>query len=229
MAEAMPTDESMLTWQKSARNPIVDGRPNGLSDDFRDPHLFRADDGQLYMIVGTSKNNLGAVTLHKYDAATQRWSNTGQTFFQADSRAAGRFWEMPTMEKLGDRWLFTATPLETTQGVETQYWTGTVNTDGTFAADNQQPAKVELEGMSRDGYGMLSPSILQADGKTIALGIVPDKLPSERNYEMGYAHTYSLPREWSLNADHELVQKPFSGLTALRTQTHHDAWTSPRH
>ncbi len=219
MAEAVPNDDNLLSWTKPATNPIIDGRPSGLSDDFRDPYVFRADDGNYYMIVGTSKNNLGAVTLHKYNVETRRWSNTGQTFFVASDSSSGRFWEMPTIGKIGDKWLFTATPLETTQGVEVQYWTGTLNADGTFSADKQQPNKLELDGMGRDGFGMLSPSILQTEGKTIALGIVPDKLPAERNYALGYAHTYSLPREWSLDDAHQLVQRPYAGLQNLRTAT----------
>ena len=74
-----------------------------------------------------------------------------------------------------------------------------------------------MEINSRDGFGLLSPTIYNHDGKTIALGIVPDKLPSEDNWNLGWAHCYSLPREWSLNDNGELVQKPYSGLTGLRT------------
>ena len=36
---------------------------------------------------------------------------------------------------------------------------------------------------------------------------------------MGWAHNYSLPREISLAADGSLIQKPYSGLTAMRTNT----------
>jgi beta-fructofuranosidase len=66
---------------------------------------------------------------------------------------------------------------------------------------------------------LLSPTIYQKDGKTLLLGIVPDKLPTQTNYEMGWAHNYSLPRELSIDADGQLVQKPYSGLSAMRTTT----------
>ena len=36
---------------------------------------------------------------------------------------------------------------------------------------------------------------------------------------MGYAHTYSLPREISLDSKGNLIQKPFSGLAAMRSET----------
>ncbi len=76
-----------------------------------------------------------------------------------------------------------------------------------------------MGGISRDGYGLLSPTICQHDGKTLLLGIVPDKLATVENYKMGWAHNYSLPREISLDANGQLIQKPFSGLAAMRTKT----------
>ncbi len=219
IAQASPSGNGLLKWVKRSDNPVVNGRPEGLSDDFRDPYVFRADNGNYYMIVGTSKNNLGATTLHRYDKSSKTWSNDGAIFFSAKSNISGRFWEMPTMNKIGDKWIFTATPLETTQGVEVQYWTGTINADGTFNTAMTTPGKVELEGMSRDGYGLLSPAITECDGKTIVMGIVPDKLADTHNYQMGWAHTYSLPREWSIDNSGKLVQKPYSGLSVLRTET----------
>ena len=73
--------------------------------------------------------------------------------------------------------------------------------------------------MPTDGYGLLSPTIYKKDGKILMLGIVPDKLPTNVNYNMGWAHNYSLPREISLDANGSLVQKPYSGLTGMRTKT----------
>ena len=46
-----------------------------------------------------------------------------------------------------------------------------------------------------------------------------DKLPSQTNWRLGWAHCYSLPREWSLSAGGELIQKPYEGLKGLRTNT----------
>ena len=216
IAQANPLDDELIFWEKSARNPIISGRPNGLSDDFRDPYFFRAESG-AYIIVGSSKGDVGTTTLHKYNPTSKTWSNDGSLFFTgANASVAGTFWEMPTITKMGDKWLFTATPQNTSRGVATLYWTGSINSDGTFAPDNLTPKTVELKGFARDGYGLLSPTICQHDGKNLVIGIVPDKLPGQANYELGYAHTYSLPREWSLDSDGMLCQKPYSGLTAMR-------------
>lgn len=219
IAQAQPADDDLLTWTKKAGNPVINGRPNGLTDDFRDCFVFR-NGNDLYMIVGSSKNGVGVTTLHKYDKSTKTWSNDGKLFFSgSNANQDGTFWEMPNITKIGDKWLFTATPLNTGVGVHTLYWTGSINADGTFAPESRTPKTVEMAGFSKDGYGLLSPTIFQKDGKTLMLGIVPDKLAGSENYKMGYAHTYSLPREISLDSKGNLIQKPFSGLAAMRSET----------
>lgn len=217
IAQANPEDDDLIAWQKMSM-PIINGRPNGLSDDFRDPYFFRSDNG-AYIIVGSSKGGVGTTTLHAYNPVTKGWSNDGKTFFTGtDVATCGTFWEMPNITKIGDKWLFTVTPQNTSKGVAAIYWVGTINADGTFSPEKTTPANIELPGFARDGFGMLSPSVYNHDGKTIALGIVPDKLPSQANYDLGYAHTYSLPREWSIDADGNLCQKPYSGLSEMRME-----------
>lgn len=219
IAQASPQSDALIDWTKNAANPIIGGRPAGLSDDFRDPYFFR-NGNDAYLIVGSSKNGVGTTTLHRYEASG-RWSNSGQTFFTGGTAASdGTFWEMPNVTPMPDgKWLFTATPLHTAQGVRTLYWTGSINPDGTFKADaaSASPRMVELN--SRHGFGMLSPTVYNHNGKTIALGIVPDKLPAADNWRLGWAHCYSLPREWSLSADGTLLQKPCSEMAGMRSAT----------
>lgn len=220
IAQAAPADDDLIDWNKEGENPIINGRPGGLSDDFRDPYFFRNGD-DAYIVVGTSKNSIGAMTLHKYSPSTESWSNDGKIFFQGNSAATdGRFWEMPTVTKMENgKWLVTATPLETATGVHVIYWTGSINADGTFAPDADSSVPREFELISRDGYGLLSPTIYKHDGKTIALGIVPDKVSTTQNCNWGWAHLYSFPRELSLDSNGNLLQKPFSGLNGLRSDS----------
>lgn len=214
IAKATPDDKGLVAWTK--QGIAINGRPSGLSDDFRDPYFFTSG-GNKYIIVGTGKDGVGACTLHKYENGG--WTNDGKTFFRgSNANQHGTFWEMPNMTDMGNgKWLFTVTPLGMGTGVRTIYWVGTVSADGTFAPDHEQPKTLEMNGISKDGYGLLSPTICQKDGKTLMLGIVPDKLPTELNAEMGWAHNYSLPREISINASGELVQKPYEGLAAMRS------------
>lgn len=217
IAMATATDDQLTGWTKSTHNPIIDGRPAGLSDDFRDPYFFSYGSNK-YIIVGTSKDGIGACTLHKYQNG--KWSNDGRIFFKGTNATVhGTFWEMPNMTDMGNgKWLFTCTPLNTGSGVRTLCWAGTISADGTFIPDKSLPDYLEMGGISKDGYGLLSPTIYRHEDKTILMGIVPDKLPSDVNRRIGWAHTYSLPREISLSADGTIMQKPYSGLTAMRTE-----------
>lgn len=216
IAQAYPVTENLNVWDKSANNPIINGRPSGLSDDFRDPYFFR-NGNNAYIIVGSSKDGIGTTTLHKFNPATSTWTNDGTVFFSGSSQAQdGRFWEMPNITPMGDgKWLFTATPLGTAQGVHTLYWTGTIDANGQFTPSTSVPKSVEL--ISKEGFGLLSPTIYQHEGKTIVLGIVPDKLSSQANWDLGWAHCYSLPREWALDDSGNLIQKPWEMLTGLRS------------
>lgn len=215
ICEASPVDETLIEWTKSEHNPLINGRPAGLSDDFRDPYFFTVGD-RKFIIVGTSKAGVGACTLHEYVAG--KWTNDGKIFFQADNKTTqGTFWEMPNVTPMGDgKYLFTCTPLGTSVGVRTLCWVGTISEDGRFTPTGDMQY-LEVGGISRDGYGLLSPTIYNHDGKTLLLGIVPDKLPTHINGQMGWAHNYSLPRELTLDAQGNLVQRPYSGLAAMRT------------
>ena len=215
IAQARATDENLNHWEKLG--VVIDGRPAGLSDDFRDPYFFTAG-GNDYIIVGTSKNGIGACTLHRYQNGT--WTNDGAIFFQGSNKTEhGTFWEMPNVTPLGNgTFLFTCTPLGTGVGVRTLCWVGTINADGTFAPTGNMQT-LEMGGISRDGYGLLSPTILSRQGSAITLGIVPDKLPTETNFQMGWAHNFSLPRELTVDANGQLKQKPFAGLAGMRSAT----------
>jgi len=218
IAKVKPTattgDDALKTWEKEGI--IINGCPAGMSADFRDPYYFTAN-GKQYIIVGTSKNNVGACTLHRYENGS--WTNDGTLFFQGtNANQHGTFWEMPTITDMGDgSWLFTCTPLGTGSGVRTLCWVGTIGNDGKFTSNGSGVQYLEMGGISKDGYGLLSPTIYQHDGKTLLLGIVPDKLATEENKKMGWAHNYSLPREISLDTNGNLVQKPYEGLKAMRS------------
>lgn len=216
---ATPEDETLIKWNKATNNPVINGTPSGYSADFRDPYFFRNGDN-AYCIVGTSKDGVASTSLHKYNPETKVFDYTGYPFFTGSNVSqCGSFFEMPNITPMGEKWLFTATPLGTSQGVRTIYYVGSIADDGTFVTSQAKPLTVELPGLAKQGYGLLSPTIFQKDGKTIALGIVPDKLSASQNYTVGWAHTLSFPREWSIDAQGELVQKPYEGLSTLRSET----------
>ena len=215
MRLARPTDSAYLHFEKLPTHAIT-SIPGGYSADFRDPYYFRSN-GKAYLMVGSSKGGIGCTILFEWNGS--KWLHKGECFVGSNKAECGEFFEMANITPMGDKWLFTATPLGPNGGVRCIYWVGKVDGNGKFIPDNKTPKTVEFSGFAKDGYGLLSPSIIQREGKTIALGIVPDKLGTADNCKMGWAHSYSLPREWSISEEGELIQKPYSGLTAYRTDT----------
>jgi beta-fructofuranosidase len=215
-------DDNLMEWIKPAKNaePIIPQCPPGFPEDFRDPFVFKAH-GKYWMIVGSSKDGKGACTLHEYNPATKTWSNDGRAFYQGSSTQWGTFWEVPVLVQMQNgKWLLTATPLyipASGDGTQVFYWVGDVNPDGTFTPISHSPKQLELDNMSKLGYGLLCHTVWNKKGKIILTGVVPDKLSGERNFEFGWAHTFCLPRELSLDANNELCQKPAEELlSALR-------------
>lgn len=221
ISQAMPQDENLIDWEKDAAGPIMAAIPGGYQADWRDPYFFRNGDN-AYIIVGSKKDGVGANTLHKYTDGV--WKYMG-TFMQGtDAGTYGTFNEMTNVTEMPDgRWLVTATPLDGNTGVRTLYWTGSISQNGLFVRDSYSagPRTFEMEGTSKWGFGLLSPTIYRQGDKVLALGIVPDKLSPYYNVSrLGFAHTMSFPRELSLDEEGNLCQKPYEGLSALRGEEH---------
>lgn len=212
---ATPLDDNLIKWDKLASNPKIPNSPGGF-EDFRDPYFFR-NGNDAYVIVGTGSGGVSTTVLYKYNGGN--WEFKGEFFRGANSGSYGTFFEMPNVTPMGgNQWLFTATPLNTADGVRTLYFVGTINSDGRFVPNDNRIRTFDLEGCNKHGYGLLSPTIFKKDGRTIAMGIVPDKLGTGDNIDMGWAHTYSLPREISIEGN-EFVQKPVKEVENYRSES----------
>ena len=228
ISEATADDNDLKSWTKLGSNPRI--KPLNGFGDFRDPSFFTAN-GNKYLVVGTTKDGNGAASLHKYENGN--WTNNGTALFVGNNVAkCGSFWEMPNVTKVGDKYLVTVTPLPSgfDGGVKTIYWLGDINGNGQFtptSSSTDNPSYLELEGMSKVGYGLLSPTFFEHEGKVLMLGIVPDKLSVEQSYNLGWAHTFCLPREITLSADrNSICQKPYEGLQKMRTSTKSETLTN---
>lgn len=212
---AKPLDADLIRWDK--RGIIINGTPGGQGyEDFRDPYFFR-NGSDAYIIVGTKQGGIATSTLHHYEGGN--WVYKGNFFRGSSAATVGEYNEMCNVTKLPDgRWLFTATPIGGSRGVRTIYWVGHINADGTFAPDEAEPKSFEMDPLSGGGNGLLSPSLYYDDGKLLAIGIVPDRLGQDAYYKIGFAHCMSLPRELSVDAGGNLIQRPYSGVADLHRE-----------
>ena len=97
-AVMLATSPDFKTWTKEKWFLIM---PEGgySVDDFRDPCVFRTDDGSYHMIVSTKRNGKG--TLAEYVSSNLRdWTPAGDFM----TMMWDRFYECPDVFKMGDWW-----------------------------------------------------------------------------------------------------------------------------
>lgn len=215
---AVTSDPLLRHWQK--RGPII-GTDHVA--DMRDPYLWQEGDSAWHMIIGAALDGGGGGLDHYTcaDLAKPRcWRHAGQLtsipFARMD--VGSDIWEMPVFEQLGGKRLLIANPIggavskygdPATRGL---YWLGDWQ-DGRFVPDRAQPRPLDLF------PGHLSPTVArQTDGTLAAIGIVDERRTSQAQEDAGWAHTFSLPREYFLNRAGTLGQRPLPALAGLRRE-----------
>lgn len=97
-AVLLSTSTDFKTWTKD-REFIITGGDTYDKRDFRDPFVFRADDGTFRMLVSTKQNGKGV--LAEYSSADLRdWKSEGVFM----TMMWDRFYECPDVFKMGDWW-----------------------------------------------------------------------------------------------------------------------------
>ncbi|GAA4326718.1 hypothetical protein GCM10023149_29700 [Mucilaginibacter gynuensis] len=214
IGHATSTDPDLKVWTKTT--PVIDRQ---FVNDFRDPYIFK--DGTTWvMIIGAAVSGGGGLDCY---TSTDLNSWTHKTNFSTvpySSMDIGSvIWEMPVFEPLGNgKYILIVNPIggsvtkygpKYTRGV---YWIGTY-TNGQFTPDYNQPKMLDLI------PGHLSPAIARnASSQMVGIGIVDERRSSQAQLNAGWAHTFSLPRTYSLLADNKtLGQAPAAQTTSLRS------------
>ncbi|MCF8302023.1 MAG: GH32 C-terminal domain-containing protein [Bacteroidales bacterium] len=211
------SSDNMLEWEKYPQNPVVDHPPTTYNHmDFRDP-FFWQDGNTWYMIIGSGiQGTGGTVFMYKSDDF-YNWEFIRPLFIGHDNEDnSGIFWEMPVFMKFGDKRVLLVNKVpEPNAPANALYWVGEFINER-FFPDHEMPKKLEIINH------LLSPTVTtDTEGREVGIGIIPDHLPAEENYENGWAHLYSLPRVYYLKDNEKLAQKPHPDLVKLRGEHHH--------
>ncbi len=98
-AVMMATSADFKTWTKD-RTFILRGGDYGYSNnDFRDPFVFKGDDGLYHMLIATTRNGKGTIADFT-SPDLKSWTDAG-TFM---TMMWDRFYECPDVFKMGDWW-----------------------------------------------------------------------------------------------------------------------------
>ena len=97
-AVMLATSKDFKTWTKD-RSFLLKGEETYSHNDFRDPMVFKGDDGKFHMVVSTKRGGKGAIAEYVSDDL-RSWTNTGDFM----NMMWDRFYECPDVFKMGDWW-----------------------------------------------------------------------------------------------------------------------------
>jgi sucrose-6-phosphate hydrolase SacC (GH32 family) len=223
IARASSTGADLTTWAKADAGLIDKNAPAHVRD-FRDPYLWQEGD-TWHMIIGAATDTGGGLEHYTAPRVDGEWTRaelpfTGVPFAEMDVDSV--IWEMPVFEKLGrhdgqDVYVLVVNPIGGAVSklrepyTRAVYWTGTW--DGTqFSPHDARPQPLDVI------HGHLAPTVARGpDGVLVGIGIVDERSSSQMQLDLGWAHTFSLPREWRLLDDgRTLGQRPLRRLRTLR-------------
>lgn len=98
-AVMLATSTDFKTWKKSTTFMLKGGDYGYSRNDFRDPFVFKGDDGLFHMLVSTFSGNKGVLAEFTSDNLRE-WTHKG--VFMA--MMWDRFYECPDVFKMGDWW-----------------------------------------------------------------------------------------------------------------------------
>ncbi|MEP6535213.1 MAG: glycoside hydrolase family 32 protein [Bryobacteraceae bacterium] len=202
--------DGLITWKKDPRNPVIPGPPAGLAvTGFRDPCVWRENDA-WYMALGSGFAGVGGAVLLYTSPDLIHWTYmhplfSGSMDAKSTSKnpvATGEMWECPSFFPLGDKHVL----FVSTQG-GTPYYIGKYK-DFRFEA--------EVQGHLDHGAYYAPITQLDAQGRRILWGWIPERRSSHAQRIAGWSGVLSLPRVLSIRPDGLLGIDPAAPVRTLR-------------
>lgn len=206
---AVAQDEDLRTWTKLPE-PVIASPPAGLEvTGFRDPALWR--EGERWMLaLGSGVRGKGGMVLLYASTDLRHWTYLHPLIQGSPGKSTGvnpvdtgEMWECPDFFPLGRKHVL----LISTMGKVR--WKV-----GTYANQRFTPEK---EGVVDWGAYYAAKTMLDANGKRILWGWIPETRPDADLIAAGWAGVMSLPRVLSLTPTDELQTAVATEVQKLRT------------
>ncbi|KZE82672.1 sucrose-6-phosphate hydrolase [Paenibacillus jamilae] len=206
----MDENGQITKWE----HPVIDHVPEGYTDHFRDPKLWK-DGDSFYCVIGAQRtNSTGCVVLYR-STDFHTWQFEGE--LRTGLESFGYMWECPDYFELNGAGVLVFSP----QGLEPSgdenhniYQSGYV-IGKLLDAETRTLEHGAFHELDR-GFDFYAPqTMIDPQGRRIMvawMGLPDIEYPTDPN---GWAHCLTLPRELTLH-EGKLLQRPIPELTTLR-------------
>ena len=208
---AIAADEDLRTWKKIAE-PVIAKPPAGLQvTGFRDPALWREGNNWM-LILGSGVRGRGGMILLYTSTDLRHWTylhplteGTPSKSTSVNPVDTGEMWECPDFFPLGEKHVL----LISTMG-KVRWKVGTYS---------HQRFTPEKEGVVDWGSYYAAKTMLDAEGRRILWGWIPETRPDADLIAAGWAGAMSLPRVLALTSQNELKTEAAPVVDKLRGDT----------
>ena len=208
-----------VNYQKYEKNPVIasDKLPKDASrTDFRDPKIWRADNGSYIAAVASRPaDGSGQILLYRSNDGFE-WSYWRVLI--SNGCRYGKMWECPDFFKLDGKWVLLVSPQDIlAEGYEFINGNGTLCVIGDF---DEETGEFKAESFQSIDYGIdfyAPQTVLSPDGRRLMIGWMQNwDACSIREADAKWAGQMSMPRELFLEKG-RLCQRPAREIENLRT------------
>ena len=215
-----------VDFEKADANPVIQQAdlpdPKYSPFDFRDPKVWRGEDGKLYLVAGNRHDDKqGSILMYRSEDGL-RWEFVAE--LDSSDNAYGRMWECPDFFHLDGYDVLLTSPQEMRATGEFHAGFGTVAVLGHYDAEAKRFTREAIQPVD-NGLDFYAPqTTLAPDGRRVMIGWMENWETcngAQRNHP--WFGRMSLPREISVR-DGRLVQRPIREIENLWQDTvaHHD-------
>ncbi|MEK4298612.1 glycoside hydrolase family 32 protein [Oceanobacillus sp. FSL W8-0428] len=203
--QAIATSTDGIHFTKHPANPVISESPEGLSNEFRDPKVWKH--GEFwYMVVGTAIDKDGAIVLYKSSNLTE-WEYVG--IAAKSDGTQGDMWECPDLFPLGNKYVLITSPMNMDNGKST-VMTGSMDYEkGIFTPESQREIDYGIDFYAAQTFE-------DEKGRRILISWMDfpfTEFPSKADKWSG---AMTIPRELTLGEDGFVRSHPVQELNTLR-------------
>ena len=207
-------------YVKYEKNPVLDEKdlPEGGSRyDFRDPKMWREEDGSYRCVVGNrAPGGNGQILLFE---SPDGFAWHYKKVLAANDGRFGNMWECPDFFPLDGKWVLLTSPQDMLpSGFEYHNGNGTLCLIGDYDKEGEEFTEISHQSVDY-GIDFYAPqTLLTPDGRRVMIGWMQnwDTCSHRRRHDEAWFGQMSLPRELSIR-NGRLYQNPVRELEGMRT------------